>query len=155
MARVGELGFPGQRDEDWRYTNLSTHLTRELPLAVSGSGENRVNLIHAGDVASAILTALEKEASGVFNIAGPSSPTIREVALTCIEVVGQGEIQTDSGPEATAPKTRFGLSYQAAQKVFGYSPAVDLKRGIRRMWTALKETHPESAVVASELGGGS
>ena len=36
LARFGELGFPGRRDEDWKYTDVSTIAERPLRIALPG-----------------------------------------------------------------------------------------------------------------------
>jgi Fe-S cluster assembly protein SufD len=36
LARFGERGFPGRRDEDWKYTDVSTIALRPLRIAVPG-----------------------------------------------------------------------------------------------------------------------
>ncbi|MGH8587544.1 MAG: hypothetical protein ACREWE_15630, partial [Gammaproteobacteria bacterium] len=38
LARFGELGFPGRRDEDWKYTDVSTIAERPLRVALPGVG---------------------------------------------------------------------------------------------------------------------
>jgi Fe-S cluster assembly protein SufD len=36
LARFGKLGFPGRRDEDWKYTDVSTIAERPLRIALPG-----------------------------------------------------------------------------------------------------------------------
>ncbi|MGH8567212.1 MAG: Fe-S cluster assembly protein SufD, partial [Gammaproteobacteria bacterium] len=38
LARFGERGFPGRRDEDWKYTDVSTIAERPLRIALPGVG---------------------------------------------------------------------------------------------------------------------
>jgi Fe-S cluster assembly protein SufD len=38
LARFGERGFPGRRDEDWKYTDVSTIAERPLRIALPGDG---------------------------------------------------------------------------------------------------------------------
>ena len=38
LARFGERGFPGRRDEDWKYTDVSTIAERPLRVALPGVG---------------------------------------------------------------------------------------------------------------------
>ncbi len=38
LARFGERGFPGRRDEDWKYTDVSTIAERPLKVALPGVG---------------------------------------------------------------------------------------------------------------------
>lgn len=38
LAKLGERGFPGRRDEDWKYTDVSTIAERPLRVALPGVG---------------------------------------------------------------------------------------------------------------------
>jgi UDP-glucose 4-epimerase len=122
-------------------------VARFLNLAAKGeilellpSTEDKINLIHASDVAEAMLQALEKEAWGTFNIASGSLYSIREIAETCVKVVKKGKIRVLAGDVNQPPKTRFDLSCEAARQAFGFSPKLDLYSGIQRMW---QEKNPQ------------
>ena len=55
-------------------------------IEVKPPAEDRVDLVHAADVAEAMLQALEQEALGVYNIASEAPATIIEIAQACIRV---------------------------------------------------------------------
>jgi UDP-glucose 4-epimerase len=96
--------------------------------------DDRVDLIHAEDVARAALQALAREAWGVFNVASERPVTMVEIAEACVAAAGVAEIRI-VGDAATRPaQLRFGLSCKAARERFGFAPQYDLAAGIRRMW---------------------
>lgn len=104
------------------------------PIELLPPEEDRINLIHATDVAEAMWLALTKKAWGVFNIAGPATHSIREIAEACVNVVESGKIQVLKDTAQREPKMRFDLSAEAAHHAFGFTPKLDLHQGIKRMW---------------------
>lgn len=106
----------------------------------------KVNFIHALDVARALLAALHHKAWGVFNIAGSRSHSIVEVAKTSIRVVGQGQVAVISQNHKAIPKTRFDLDCKAAKRAFGYTSTIGLTDGLIRMWNDMRNLHPHRPV---------
>ncbi len=96
--------------------------------------DDRVDLIHADDVAAAMLFAVEREASGVFNIASEAPATIAQIAQACVDAVGAGSVRVVGGPAGRAPQTRFALRCRAAREGFGFASQLDLLAGLKRMW---------------------
>lgn len=100
-------------------------------IAVTSPTSDRVNFVHAADVAAAFLHGLLAQAWGVFNIGGTLA-TIQELAQACIAVSGKGRLQvqdTDMEPG----KTRFDLNCAAAEAAFGYRPSISLAKGLTLM----------------------
>jgi UDP-glucose 4-epimerase len=102
--------------------------------------DDRINLIHAYDVAQALLMVLEKKAYGVFNIAGKLPPSIFEIAQTCVEVVRRGEVKVLHGESSRAPVVRFDLCCDVARDAFAFSPKINLSEGIRRVWREMSQS---------------
>ena len=100
---------------------------------------DRVDLVHASDVATAILDALENQARGVFNIACGKQYTIEEIAKTCVQAVGRGSVEISEKGEDKKPSTRFALNTEQAQKTFNYSPQFTLAAGIKKMWQDIQK----------------
>jgi UDP-glucose 4-epimerase len=104
---------------------------------------DRTNLVHAADVADAVVTAAQLKIEGTFNIAGSHAPTIVDIARACIEVVGQGDVQY-SGTHAESPGVhRFGLDCTRALQAFGYKPRRNLHDGISQVWSSLQGVDAE------------
>jgi len=92
--------------------------------------ENRVNLIHAYDVANAALAAFQRESWGVYNV-GAENHSILEIANTAVEVMGGGDIICTQGDPAYKPFTRYDLVSDLAKSTFGFAPSISLAMGIK------------------------
>ena len=94
---------------------------------------NKINLVHAFDVASAALSAFKNNAWGTYNIAAKKSVSIEEVARGCLELYGSnGELVNT--PTSDEPSTiRFDLDCNKAFKAFDFSPKVELSDGLKMM----------------------
>jgi|TARA_B100002003_G_scaffold162174_1_gene150540 UDP-glucose 4-epimerase len=100
--------------------------------------DDKINLIHAYDVAQALLLVLEKKAYGVFNIAGTFSSSVFEIAQTCVDVVSKGEVKVLHGETSRSPAVRFDLCCDAARDAFAFSPKMNLSQGIKRTWLEMR-----------------
>lgn len=89
---------------------------------------NRVNLIHALDVAKAAILAYEAKAWGVYNVANLVSPTIAEIADAAVRICGKGSIEL--GAATTNAFLRFNLDISKAVNAFSFSPSVSLEEGL-------------------------
>lgn len=94
---------------------------------------NKVNFVHASDVANAALLAFEAGAWGTYNIAGSSNITINKLANYCVELVGSGSVEVIKNDNKRNAFTRFDLNYERARNQFGYRPKVDIKDGVKSM----------------------
>ena len=107
-------------------------------LSLAGQGEiikisqpnNKINLIHAYDVAMAALTAFQSKSWGVFNI-GSRNQSIIEIAKMAVKVMGKGEISIEDFNENIESFTRFDLDSSLAKKTFGFKPGISLEKGMR------------------------
>ena len=112
--------------------------SRDETIKLSPPVSDRVNLIHASDVARAIVMALESQATGTYNIAGPESPSFLDIARTCTEMAGKGRVsvlETDDGRGGT----RFNLDCSRAEHAFGFRAETSLRSGLEMMLKEMKE----------------
>lgn len=109
----------------------------------------KINLIHASDVAKAMLSALKSEAWGTYNIAGVNAYSVVEIAQCAIDVTGKGNIQiqpvitnnNDSNSNTNSNNNsidthdvwryKYGLNSSKAKKAFGFKPVIDLTLGLQ------------------------
>lgn len=92
---------------------------------------NRINFIHAIDVAKAALQAYEAKAWGVYNIAHPNPSSIVELAETITKVCGSGVIELNNVSHDGF--LRFNLNCTKARNAFSFSPTVSLEEGLKLM----------------------
>lgn len=115
-------------------TDFLTKASRGEIIELHPPVKDKVDVIHALDVAEAVLETLSRETWGVFNIASESPQTIFEIAKTCVQVVGNGDIKITETKIDQDGKVRFGLNCEAALMAFDFSPKLNLIQGIKKMW---------------------
>lgn len=113
-------------------TNFIGRALRGEPLTVMGDGMQQRNFIYVTDLAAGNVAALKPEAGGeIFNLDGPRAVTIREVAETVAEVVGDVEIEFTEARAGDHVVER-STSNQKAAEVLGWEPTFNLEEGVRR-----------------------
>jgi GDP-L-fucose synthase len=105
---------------------------RERPIELWGDGSQTRNLIHAADVASAVVAALASEQTGfsAFNVASDQSASVNEVLRLLIELDGFTDAEVvrllDRGSGAAA----LDVSARAFGERYGWRPAMSLRDGL-------------------------
>jgi UDP-glucose 4-epimerase len=95
---------------------------------------DRVNFIHAADLAIAILAILKSEVWNIFNIASGNAVSIQELAEACVSVTGRGSILIKEGnSQERDPISRFDLNTDMAKTLLGWKPQFDIKQGLSMM----------------------
>lgn len=97
-----------------------------------------VDLIHASDVAEAIVQTIEQETWGTFNIASERQYTMEEIAQACVDVVGRGVVKIIGKPVGGSERMRFGLSCNAARAAFDFQTRMSLIDGLTEMWNDMR-----------------
>ncbi|OIQ18377.1 MAG: hypothetical protein BM556_08945 [Bacteriovorax sp. MedPE-SWde] len=129
--------------DDVLVANFLARAKKNSEITIKAPSSNSVNLIHAYDVANAVILALRNEAWGVYNIAAKSNTSIYDLAKYCTEIYDAGKIIIDVEDEKLKDQAflRFDLNYEKAQKFFDYKPLVSIKKGLEIM--AKKKFSPE------------
>jgi UDP-glucose 4-epimerase len=115
----------------------SAHAGR--PLRFHGSGARTQDFVHADDVASAIVRAVESpSASGVYVIASGAPVSMRELAeLAVAAVPGSTSTVEASGQPDPQEAYRARFSVAKAGRDLGFAPGVSLAEGLARWGLAL------------------
>ena len=96
--------------------------------------DDRVDFIHAADVALAVLAILQQEKWDTFNIASGCALTIKELAEACVLATGRGSVSMTEGHLSDRkPNTRFALNVDRAKLKLGWKPQFDITRGLTMM----------------------
>ena len=101
-------------------------------IKITGS-RNKINFIHAYDVANAALQAYINKAWGIFNISSKEKNTILEVAEIAVCISGSGSMVVMDDNKNDTSFTRFDLDSNLANKSFGFKTKIDLKEGMMLM----------------------
>jgi nucleoside-diphosphate-sugar epimerase len=119
--------------DDQMISIFLNHALRGEDIVIDAPSGSRVNLIHAADVATAMLTVLQRSVAGTFNIAASKMSTILEIAHKVLHVCGQREILARQQESLKSPFLRFDLNCSAAEEAFGFTPRISLEEGLRYM----------------------
>ncbi len=120
--------------------HAETVIRRFVMLAASGEslplmsgGQRSQDFVYESDVAAAFFQAFEQKATGVFNLAGGRSTSMRELAEIILRLFHRdfdaNIIDSGIDPQQNY-RGRFPI--EAARRAFGYQPQVSLEEGIRQ-----------------------
>jgi UDP-glucose 4-epimerase len=110
---------------------------RNESLKIEGK-DNRINFIHASDVANAALQSFEAKAWGTYNIAGPELVSIGELAMLSLRIAGSGYVEYMG--DDLDPYFMYDLNIEKAKDTFCYTPKVRIEDGIQDIFEKLKST---------------
>lgn len=124
------LGVDGQ---GFLVTYLN-RLLRGLGLEVFGDGAQLRDPVHVDDVVAAFLQAalLRTERRKVFNIAGPTALTLRQIADIAAEAYGGAPVTVREFPADRKPIDigSFQADLRRARQALGWSPRIRFNEGI-------------------------
>lgn len=118
--------------------DTSKILYRFLQLAEKGIGievappsEDKIDFIHAADVASAIVLIIRKEAWGTYNVSSGKPTSIRELAEMCVDVTGRGAVsEAKSRSFRRLPAYNLCLNNSTARHHLGWRPQIGMREGL-------------------------
>jgi UDP-glucose 4-epimerase len=95
--------------------------------------DEKINLLHAADLADAVVRVLEAGAWDTFNVAAAEASSVADIARACVSVVGKGRVI--SPPDGRGqPTTRYQLDCSKAAATFHFRQNICLVEGLRRTW---------------------
>ena len=105
---------------------------REKPIEIWGDGSQTRNLIHAADVASAIVATLRDTTSGfsAYNVAATASSSVKEVLTALVELDRFDDAEIVYRPERATGAAALDVSAAAFSARYGWQPAMSLRQGL-------------------------
>lgn len=105
---------------------------REKPIEIWGDGSQSRNLIHAADVASAIVAVLQDKTPGFgsYNVSAPASSSVKEVLTTLVELDRFDDAEIVYRPERGTGAGALDVSAEALSARYGWRPAMSLRDGL-------------------------
>jgi nucleoside-diphosphate-sugar epimerase len=114
------------------FTRFIEAVLEDEPLTVYGDGEQVRDFTYVADAVAATYAAAESgEPGGVYNIAGGTQTSVREVIETIGELTGR-EPRVENEEAVAGDARRTGADTSRARRDLGYAPAVDLREGLGR-----------------------
>jgi UDP-glucose 4-epimerase len=116
-------------------------------IEIAPPASDRVDFVHAADVASSIVAILRSEAWATFNISSGTPASLEELAESCIAAAGRGHMSVACNTQQTrSPVTRFALVNTRARQILRWKPLVGLTQGLGMMldgrYSPASETFP-------------
>jgi GDP-L-fucose synthase len=106
-------------------------VAREKPIEVWGDGTQTRNLIHASDVASAVIAALAQDKGyEAYNVATPRSVSVNEVLTALLEVDGFTDAKVAHLLDKAGGASALEVSGAAFAARFGWTPSMSLRAGL-------------------------
>lgn len=107
-----------------------TRLLSGKPPIIYGDGEQTRDFIFVADVVRANVTAMESDASGVYNIAGGRRISLNELAAALSEITGIHHQPVYEPPRPGDVRDSLA-DISRARGAFGFSPGYTLDEGLR------------------------
>ncbi|HLN22146.1 MAG TPA: SDR family NAD(P)-dependent oxidoreductase [Bacteroidales bacterium] len=135
---------------------FASRLLNNNPPLVYEDGNQKRDFVHVRDVASACLLASKsEEANGeVINIGSGQAYTIREIGEKLAAVMNKDEYLPRITSTYRAGDIRHCYAdISKARRLLGYSPAVDLEKGLAELtdWLSVQEAHDGFELAGKEL----
>lgn len=124
---------------------FATMLLKGKQPTINGDGLQTRDYVYCGDVARALVTALEAEFSDVCNI-GTSIETNVVELFDLIRDAAGSDYERKHGPAAPGEVRRSCLANGKAKAVFGWEPEKDLKSGIEETVEFFKRFEKDETV---------
>ncbi len=99
------------------------------PIVLAGKGGRRQNYVDVRDIARAVEASLER-GEGVINVAGAAPVSNRELAETCIRVLGSSSDISASGAPDPDEDVVWDVSIERAREELGWAPRRDIADSI-------------------------
>lgn len=126
--------FGPRQDPKSEYTGvISVFLDRannQREIIINGDGSNTRDFVYVGDIARAIVTAMESEGGfDVFNICTGHETTLEELA-TMIKGLFQSSSKISHGPPREGDIAKSVCNPHKAKLKLGFTAAVDVRQGL-------------------------
>ena len=133
--RMPAIYGPGERTPRLLPSCLAKVARGERPV-IEGDGGDLRDQLYVDDAALAIALALEKDVTGIFNVADGAAHSVAEVARTAMKVAGlSGEPDV---AERKKPRRDYHMSIARAARELGFAAQVTLEEGMRRQLASLR-----------------
>jgi nucleoside-diphosphate-sugar epimerase len=138
--RIGRVYGPGRRTESVIHAMLEAAVSRRR-IVLPASGGQRIQYVYDADVVAALHAALLADTvpQPAYNVSGPGSATVEEIAALISAHVPEADIAFEQGARASGTSLGAMLDYSAAARDFGYAPRYDLAAGVAAYLAWMRE----------------
>ena len=117
---------------------FAQRLLRGEPITINGPGTQTRDYVFVKDVVAAFMAALEKEASGIYNVGTGAETDVNQLFhhINRLTEAGADEIH---GPAKAGEQQRSVLDISHTSEALGWMPAVDVATGLEETVAWFKE----------------
>ena len=117
---------------------FAQRLLRGEPITINGPGTQTRDYVFVKDVVAAFVAALEKEASGIYNVGTGAETDVNQLFhhINRLTEAGADEIH---GPAKAGEQQRSVLDISHTSEALGWMPAVDVATGLEETVAWFKE----------------
>jgi UDP-glucose 4-epimerase len=108
------------------------------PCRIFGDGRQTRDYVYAGDVADAVLRALDRRDDGVFNVGTGVATSVLDLYEACRTVTG-GSAEAVHEPARPGELQRSVLDPSLAERDLGWRAVTSLEDGLRATWEWIQE----------------
>jgi nucleoside-diphosphate-sugar epimerase len=132
IVRIFNTYGPRLQARDGRVvSNFVAQALAGEPLTIYGDGSQTRSFCYVSDLVDGLIRMLASAETGPINLGNPIENTVRELAMTIIELTGStSELTTKPLPEDDPALRRPDIS--KARELLGWQPTVDLRDGLLR-----------------------
>lgn len=92
---------------------------------------DRVDIVHAADVAEATVAALKDECWETLNVSSGNPLSIRQIAEACVAVAGKGRVEIKGeAPADYRASVKYSLDITYARERIRWQPRIDVRTGL-------------------------
>ncbi|HYC64361.1 MAG TPA: NAD(P)-dependent oxidoreductase [Reyranellaceae bacterium] len=104
---------------------------RQSPIEIWGDGEQTRNLIHAADVARAVVASFAaRPGFAAYNVAAPKSASLNDVLSMLLEADGFATAQVRHVRDRSSGASALSVSASAFAQAFDWRPIIGLREGL-------------------------
>lgn len=139
IVRIFNTYGPRMRPDDGRVvSSFVTQALRGEPLTVYGDGEQTRSFCYIEDLVEGIVSAMDSESGGLFNLGNPEEYAIKELAEIVVEVTAtESEIVHEELPEDDPSRRKPDIS--KARDELDWEPGIGLRDGLERTASYFRE----------------
>ena len=133
ILRISAPYGPNQRINTVVKHFVTTAASSKQPITLMGSGKRSQDFVFESDVANAFILAMAYEASGIFNLGGAQTISMKELAELTLRIfnrdVSSGIVFSGEDPQENYQGI---FPIHAARDSFGYAALMSIEEGVRQ-----------------------
>ncbi len=131
ILRVSNVYGPGQRTGRGQgvIAEWLNAVKNDSPINVFGNTNSSRDYLHISDLIDALILCIESPYEGILNLGSGTSTTLEEI-LQSFKFACGSDIKIFKQEVRTTDKSQYVLDILKAEKVLGWKPSIDIRKGI-------------------------